>query len=129
MRVASWNLDQMSSEKSSNLGVKEVICRTMLENKLSILCVQEILEPLALHQICDELNCPTLRRVCEWKDNSRNWKYFTNTSCTEDGGKNGLGFIYDGNMCDIVQSNCFDIPLDASVSSEVQFQSVDFFFL
>jgi hypothetical protein len=26
-------------------------------------------------QICDELNFPTLRRVIDWKENEREWKY------------------------------------------------------
>lgn len=32
VRIGSWNLSALSSEKASNLGVKEVICRTILEN-------------------------------------------------------------------------------------------------
>lgn len=36
MRVASWNLDRMSMAKADNPGVLEVVCRTILENKLSI---------------------------------------------------------------------------------------------
>lgn len=36
LRVASWNLDRMSMGKADNPGVLEVICRTILENKLSI---------------------------------------------------------------------------------------------
>lgn len=101
----------MCSEKSSNLGVKEVICRTILENKLSIVCLQEIIEPVALHDICDELNHPRLRRVIEWKQNTRNWKYVINSTCT-DGQLNGLGFIYDADRCDLVRTECFDIPLN-----------------
>lgn len=36
LRVASWNLDRMTKAKADNPGVLEVICRTILENKLSI---------------------------------------------------------------------------------------------
>lgn len=32
VRIGSWNLSAFSIEKASNLGVKEVICRTILEN-------------------------------------------------------------------------------------------------
>lgn len=32
-RLASWNLHQLSVEKVTNPGVREVICRTILENK------------------------------------------------------------------------------------------------
>lgn len=112
LRMASWNLDKFSLEKSSNPGVKEVICRTILENKWSIICLQEIIEPSALHNICIELNHPSLRRVIEWKDNTHNWKYLTNTTCAEGSSLNGLGFIYNADRCDIEDDGCFEIPLD-----------------
>lgn len=32
VRVASWNLQQLTEDKINNLGVKEVICMTILEN-------------------------------------------------------------------------------------------------
>lgn len=113
--MASWNLDKFSLEKSSNPGVKEVICRTILENKWSIICLQEIVEPSALHNICVELNHPTLRRVIEWKDNTNNWKYVINSTCEEFSSLNGLGFIYNADRCDIEQNECFDIALDGCV--------------
>lgn len=34
VRIALWNLEKFSYEKASNLGVKEVVCRTILENRL-----------------------------------------------------------------------------------------------
>lgn len=33
LRVATWNLQNFTEEKANNFGVKEVICRTILENK------------------------------------------------------------------------------------------------
>lgn len=111
MRIASWNLDKMTTEKSLNLGVKEVICRTILENKFTIICVQEVIEPLTLQNICEELNSPTLRRVNEWKENSRNWKFLTNCTC-KDGLINGLGFIYDNDRCQMNVEESFDMLLD-----------------
>lgn len=39
IRVASWNLDRLSMAKADNPGVLEVICRTILENKLSIVSI------------------------------------------------------------------------------------------
>lgn len=33
LRVASWNLHLMSSEKADNPGIREVFCRTILENR------------------------------------------------------------------------------------------------
>lgn len=31
-RIASWNLHRFTQDKATNMGVKEVICRTILEN-------------------------------------------------------------------------------------------------
>lgn len=33
LRIASWNLQNFTIEKAHNLGVREVICRTILENR------------------------------------------------------------------------------------------------
>lgn len=114
--MTSWNLDRMDIEKSENLGIKEVICRTILENRLSILCLQEILQPEALKNLCNELNEPTLKRVQEWRENSRNWKFFTNSTC-QDGWLNGLGFIYDADFCQWIDVESTEIYLDDCSSS------------
>ncbi|XP_013133927.1 PREDICTED: endonuclease/exonuclease/phosphatase family domain-containing protein 1-like [Papilio polytes] len=90
-RLASWNLHQLSIEKITNPGVREVICRTILENKLSIIAIQDVLEPAALKVICEELNSPALRRVREWRCNSHKWDYCANDRT--DGPS--LGFIYE----------------------------------
>lgn len=93
-RVATWNLHEFTYEKAQNLGVREVICRTILENRYayqhslkyvcilvrninfrwSIVCVQDIQEEDALELICEELNAPKLRKVCELRTNSYEWK-------------------------------------------------------
>jgi len=33
LRIATWNLQNFTLEKAENPGVKEVICRTILENR------------------------------------------------------------------------------------------------
>lgn len=90
IRICSWNLHEFSSEKAYNLGVKEVVCRTILENCISLLAVQGIVDVVALKTICDELNKPTLRRIEEWKENSQSWNF-----CMLDVCDAKLGFIYD----------------------------------
>ncbi|XP_013200561.1 endonuclease/exonuclease/phosphatase family domain-containing protein 1 [Amyelois transitella] len=90
-RIASWNLHQLSLDKIKNPGVREVVCLTILENKLSLIAIQDVVDKGALKEICDELNNADLRRVRECKSNSRNWQY-----CIPDGGgREKLGFIYD----------------------------------
>lgn len=88
VRVASWSLSGLSIEKVENPGVKEVICRTILENRFSLVALQDVLSNEALEKICNELNFPTLRRIKEWKDNSYKWQ------CQS---FNGLGFLWDVN--------------------------------
>lgn len=48
VRIAVWNLDKFTLDKASNLGVREVICRTILENGLvfSLLSIQSTLNVL-----------------------------------------------------------------------------------
>ncbi|KAL0894445.1 hypothetical protein ABMA27_013045 [Loxostege sticticalis] len=90
-RLASWNLHQLSIDKVTNPGVREVVCRTILENKLSIIAIQDVLEEAALKMLCDELNSPSLRRVREWRSNSMHWQY-----CLSERLDNQyLGFIYE----------------------------------
>ncbi|XP_072936370.1 endonuclease/exonuclease/phosphatase family domain-containing protein 1-like [Epargyreus clarus] len=90
-RLASWNLHQLSVEKITNPGVREVVCRTILENKLSIIAIQDVVEESALQMICDELNSPSLRRVREWRASSHKWDY-----CLPKLSKcRTLGFVYD----------------------------------
>lgn len=86
MRIATWNLSGLSIEKVENPGVKEVICRTILENRFSLVALQDIQSTEALEKICNELNFPTLRRVKEWKENSHSWLH----QCCK-----GLGFLWD----------------------------------
>lgn len=104
-RLASWNLHQLSIDKISNPGVREVICRTILENKLSLIAIQDILNEAALKVICDELNSPVLRRVKEWKNTGHKWEYRVS------GTKNSqqLGFVYDSSLRGVTVE---DIELD-----------------
>ncbi|KAK3914017.1 Endonuclease/exonuclease/phosphatase family domain-containing protein 1, partial [Frankliniella fusca] len=88
LRIVTWNLSGLSIEKAENPGVKEVICRTILENRFSLVALQDIQSTEALEKICNELNFPTLRRVKEWKENSHSW----NHQCCK-----GLGFLWDTN--------------------------------
>uniref|UniRef100_A0A6B2EB28 Putative endonuclease/exonuclease/phosphatase family domain-containing protein 1 n=1 Tax=Phlebotomus kandelakii TaxID=1109342 RepID=A0A6B2EB28_9DIPT len=119
VRIASWNLDRMTKAKAENPGVLEVVCRTILENKLSIICLQEILHPSALARICEELNHPTLRRTIEWRENSRQWKFLTSG---RDSLLSGLGFLYDTAQCDFLESE--SRPLDLKSCLEGAFDGL-----
>ncbi|CAK1549615.1 unnamed protein product [Leptosia nina] len=90
-RLASWHIHQLTIEKVINPGVREVVCRTILENKLSVIALQDVIEVEAVKMICEELNAPTIRRVREWRLNSQNWEYCIpqKSSCRS------LCFIYE----------------------------------
>ncbi|KAK0181928.1 hypothetical protein PV327_000106 [Microctonus hyperodae] len=74
IRVGSWNLNGFNSDKASNPGVMEVVCRTILENKLSLLALQEVKSSEALDKLSRELNSPKLKRVRDWRENRRQWR-------------------------------------------------------
>ncbi|XP_071447787.1 endonuclease/exonuclease/phosphatase family domain-containing protein 1-like isoform X2 [Hetaerina americana] len=104
LRMASWNLDNFSADKAGNPGVREVLCRTILENRFTIVAVQEVLEEAALKKVCDEMNQPILRRVAEWKHNSRAWKYAVFRASKKS--VMSLGFLYDsGRKVELIGSS------------------------
>ncbi|KAL3858575.1 hypothetical protein ACJMK2_008851 [Sinanodonta woodiana] len=74
VRIATWNLERFSVDKVNNPGVREVVCRTILENGFGILAVQEIADQEALQKICDELNNPSLPRIQKWTGHRGQWK-------------------------------------------------------
>ncbi|XP_054284341.1 endonuclease/exonuclease/phosphatase family domain-containing protein 1-like isoform X3 [Macrosteles quadrilineatus] len=92
LRLASWNLTAMTVDKIDNPGVKEVVCRTLLENRFSLVATQEVLDPAASDKIACELNEPRLRRVQEWRGKRGKWK---NTTTLSADGKRSCGFLYD----------------------------------
>lgn len=92
LRIASWNLHAMTLEKVENPGVREVLCRTLLENRFSLIAVQEVSCVSVLEKLCDELNDPKLRRVAEWKGTQGKWKCM---SPSADNKEMTCGLIYD----------------------------------
>ncbi|XP_063877592.1 endonuclease/exonuclease/phosphatase family domain-containing protein 1-like isoform X2 [Scylla paramamosain] len=75
IRVATWNLQQLTKEKICNLGVLEVVCRTILENGFSFIAIQEVGSKDVLEKICCELNHSSLRRVREWTGAKGEWRW------------------------------------------------------
>ncbi|XP_022080279.1 endonuclease/exonuclease/phosphatase family domain-containing protein 1-like isoform X2 [Acanthaster planci] len=92
VRIGTWNLQQFSKEKAENLGVKEVVCMTILENRLSVVAFQEIANRDALAVICAELNDPTLAVVRNWPSPRGVWKCVT----SESSGRMFQGVEYNG---------------------------------
>ncbi|KAK3867572.1 hypothetical protein Pcinc_026976 [Petrolisthes cinctipes] len=97
-RIATWNLQCLTCEKISNLGVLEVVCRTVLENGFSVLALQEVASRDVLEKICSELNQGTLRRVREWGGPRGEWRWQVSD---EPAGRIAQGteyaaFIYNG---------------------------------
>ncbi|XP_033117222.1 endonuclease/exonuclease/phosphatase family domain-containing protein 1-like [Anneissia japonica] len=72
IRIASWNLGQYTLAKCRNLGVKEVIVRTILENGFGLIAVQDIREQHVLVQLCLELN-----KAVESLGQHGNWRSVT----------------------------------------------------
>ncbi|XP_064112900.1 endonuclease/exonuclease/phosphatase family domain-containing protein 1-like isoform X2 [Macrobrachium nipponense] len=75
IRIATWNLQQLTKDKISNPGVLEVVCRTILENGFSLLAIQEVGSKDVMEKICSELNQSSLRRVREWGGPKGEWRW------------------------------------------------------
>ncbi|KAG8181292.1 hypothetical protein JTE90_019385 [Oedothorax gibbosus] len=99
VRLASWNLQEFVVQKARNPGVQEVICRTILENGLSIVAVQEIASREALSLIASELNEPKLYNVQSWSGDRGKWHSLVPSPQTngDNSHKRALvnGFLYD----------------------------------
>ncbi|CAF1475311.1 unnamed protein product [Adineta steineri] len=75
-RFASWNLQQLTNEKVQNPGVREVVCRIILENNFSLIGIQEIGNKEALGYIVEELNNPTIPLIKDWPNRQNGkWNY------------------------------------------------------
>ncbi|CAF2073252.1 unnamed protein product [Rotaria magnacalcarata] len=93
-RFASWNLQELTNEKIQNPGVREVICRAILENNFSLIAIQEIGSKQSLNAIAQELNSPTIPLVKNWPNRPRgNWKSIVSDVSSE--GSAYLGFLYN----------------------------------
>ncbi|CAF1484321.1 unnamed protein product, partial [Adineta steineri] len=75
-RFASWNLQQLTNEKVQNPGVREVVCRIILENNFSLIGIQEIGNKEAIGYIVEELNNPTIPLIKDWPNRQNGkWNY------------------------------------------------------
>ncbi|XP_017336699.1 endonuclease/exonuclease/phosphatase family domain-containing protein 1 [Ictalurus punctatus] len=97
LRVATWDLQRCSSDKANNPGVKEVVCRTLLERDIKLLAVQDLADQQALDKFCTELNQPTLSSVCNWKGPRGMWKCAASGKPT---GESCIGSEYSGFLWD-----------------------------
>ncbi|CAG5134457.1 unnamed protein product [Candidula unifasciata] len=100
LRLASWNLDKFSLEKSGNPGVKDVVCMTLLENGFGLVAVQDLTDKEALNEICRELNSPTLPNVKKWAGRRGQWACVV----SEAAGCSHLGNTYQGFLYDRSQN-------------------------
>ncbi|XP_043217371.1 endonuclease/exonuclease/phosphatase family domain-containing protein 1-like [Amphibalanus amphitrite] len=91
-RLATWNLERLCADKAANPGVLEVVCRTILENGLGLVAVQEVFDADALGKICSELNTPSLHKVKNWQGWRGAWRWSVSPP-SSDGHR--CGFIYD----------------------------------
>ncbi|CAF2524177.1 unnamed protein product [Rotaria sp. Silwood2] len=96
-RFASWNLQQLTNDKVQNPGVKEVVCRTILEHNFSLIGIQEIGNKEALGYIIQELNNPTIPLIKDWSNRHHGkWNYtISDVAGRMFQGSEYLGFIYD----------------------------------
>nr|XP_042910215.1 endonuclease/exonuclease/phosphatase family domain-containing protein 1 [Parasteatoda tepidariorum]XP_042910216.1 endonuclease/exonuclease/phosphatase family domain-containing protein 1 [Parasteatoda tepidariorum] len=99
LRLGSWNLQDFAVQKARNPGVQEVICRSILENGINLLAVQEVASREALSLIASELNEPKLYSVQSWRGDRGKWHSLVppQSNNVENLHKKPLlnGFLYD----------------------------------
>ncbi|CAL9691171.1 unnamed protein product [Knipowitschia caucasica] len=97
LRLATWSLQDCSSDKANNPGVREVLCMTLLENHIKLLAVQDLLDREALDKFCVELNQASLSSVRRWKSPRGLWRCAVSEQPTGHGskGKSFSGFMWD----------------------------------
>uniref|UniRef100_T1ISV2 Endonuclease/exonuclease/phosphatase family domain-containing protein 1 n=1 Tax=Strigamia maritima TaxID=126957 RepID=T1ISV2_STRMM len=95
LRLATWNLQNFTLDKVDNQGVREVICRTILEN--GIVACQELGDKEVLDKICAELTNPCITKVQQWSGHRGTWECITSEAMGQLQGSSMEfgGFLYD----------------------------------
>ncbi|XP_076370628.1 endonuclease/exonuclease/phosphatase family domain-containing protein 1-like isoform X3 [Tachypleus tridentatus] len=73
IRIGVWNLEGLTLEKVCNPGIQEIICRTILENGLTIIALQDVPSEVALTLLVTELNNPQQKLVRSWMGVKGKW--------------------------------------------------------
>ncbi|XP_022241052.1 endonuclease/exonuclease/phosphatase family domain-containing protein 1-like isoform X1 [Limulus polyphemus] len=73
IRIGVWNLEGLTVEKVRNPGIQEIICRTILENGLTIIALQDVPSEVALTLLVTELNNPQQKLVRSWVGVKGKW--------------------------------------------------------
>ncbi|XP_029822740.2 endonuclease/exonuclease/phosphatase family domain-containing protein 1 isoform X2 [Ixodes scapularis] len=109
--VALWNLAGLTTDKASNPGVLEVVCRTALENGVSIIACQEICSKEALDVVVRELRQPQLEPVASWEPRDHQWDQCTPVPTS---GPVGLfsGFLFSTSK-GLKLVECYTVDLDS----------------
>lgn len=92
IRIAVWNMEGLTIQKVRNPGVQEVICRTILENGISLIALQDVTSDLPLSLLATELSYPQQKKVSSWMGERGKWKSALPTSPTREG---SCGFLFD----------------------------------
>lgn len=99
VRLASWNIERFSSDKADNIGVREVVCLTILENGLSLVAFQELADEEALTKICKELNNPSIPGLKKFQGHRGVWQ----CSVSKAAGRMYQSLEYNGFLYDTSQ--------------------------
>ncbi|BES97918.1 endonuclease exonuclease phosphatase family domain containing 1 [Nesidiocoris tenuis] len=119
-RVASWHLTDMSTPKAKNTAVREVLCLTLLENKISLVALQGVQDAQSLKLLCEEMKLPVCKRIVDFKGSRGNWaSQFV--PMLSGNGKANLGFMYDAQvfkqiLVKVVQDNSMILAAQAVVN-------------
>ncbi|XP_069510112.1 endonuclease/exonuclease/phosphatase family domain-containing protein 1-like [Ambystoma mexicanum] len=75
LRVGSCTLQGLTLVMAEDKKLREELCLALLENGITLLAIQEVLEEAALERLCREMETPSLPSVGDWPGPRGSWRY------------------------------------------------------
>lgn len=75
VRVGSCIFQGLTLAMVEDRRLREDLCLALLENGITLLAVQEVLEEAALEKLCREMETPSLPTVRDWPGPRGSWRY------------------------------------------------------
>uniref|UniRef100_A0A8C4WXG1 Endonuclease/exonuclease/phosphatase family domain-containing protein 1 n=1 Tax=Eptatretus burgeri TaxID=7764 RepID=A0A8C4WXG1_EPTBU len=124
VRVASWNVQRCSQSKVSNPGVREILCMSILENGISFVALQDLMDMEALEMLCAELNRPALTAVASWPEGRGEWCCLVSSESQTPWGTERLGFLWNTHAgIQLVPGEAQELPTKGSTNGKAQLQA------
>ncbi|KAJ1082078.1 hypothetical protein NDU88_002248 [Pleurodeles waltl] len=95
VRVGSCILQGLTLAMVEDRRLREGLCLSLLENGITLLAVQEVLEEAALEKLCREMETPSLPAVRDWPGPRGSWRYVIPDCENETQEEKRAAFLWD----------------------------------